>query len=136
MPISYFSSRPMKLNPILKSQCGRKEFTMLYVENAAGCNSQTCKEILITGDVKDLSKNVNFKIHPNPNSGHFTVEVAEPKSDLSIEVFDLLGHKLGSIEGNGFKTNYQLDLNVANGVYLVRVSNGGLVSSNKITINR
>jgi PKD repeat protein len=108
----------------------------LYVENAAGCYSQTCKEIVISGDVKDVSKNVNFKIHPNPNSGQFTVEVAEPKSDLSIDIFDVLGHNLGSLKGNGFKTNYQLDLNVANGVYIVRVSNGGLVSSNKITVNR
>jgi PKD repeat protein len=108
----------------------------LYVENAAGCNSQTCKEIQITGDVKDISKNVNFKILPNPNNGHFTVEVSEPKSDLNIEVFDLIGHSLGSFKGNGFKTTYPLELNVANGVYLVRVSNGGMVSSNKITVNR
>jgi pyruvate,water dikinase len=29
-----------KLNPILKSQCGRKEFTMLYVENAASASAE------------------------------------------------------------------------------------------------
>jgi len=108
----------------------------LYVENAAGCNSQTCKEILITGDVKDLSKNVNFKIHPNPNNGQFTVEVSDPKSDLNIEVFDLVGHQLVSLKGDRFKTMYQLDLNVANGVYLVKVSNGGKVSSSKISVNK
>lgn len=29
-----------KLNPVLKSHCGRKEFTMLYVENAEGASAE------------------------------------------------------------------------------------------------
>lgn len=113
-----------------------KFIACLYVENAAGCNSQTCKEILITGAVNNLTKNEGFKIHPNPNNGHFTVEIADPKNDLKFEVFDLLGHHLGSWPGNGFTSNYDLNLNVANGVYMVKVTNGGLVSSSKITVNR
>ena len=108
----------------------------LYVENAAGCYSQTCKEIVITGDVKDLTKNTGFKILPNPNNGEFVIDILEPKSDLAIEVYDLLGHRLESLKGNNYQTNYMLNLHVANGVYLVKVSNGGLISSSKITISK
>lgn len=113
-----------------------KFLACLYVENAAGCNSQTCKQIAITGDVKQVSKNSGIKVYPNPTQGQISVVVEDPKSDLSIELIDLVGHNLGNWKGKTFQSEYALNLQVANGVYLIKVTNGGLVSSTKITVSK
>ena len=108
----------------------------LSVVNAAGCISQTCKEVSISGGINELSKASGIDVYPNPNGGNFTVTVENPKSDISIAVYNLLGDVIKVIETNPLKSTYSVDLNVANGIYIVKVTNGGLTSSQKITINK
>jgi len=108
----------------------------LALVNAAGCFSETCQTINITGGVDKLSKLSGVKVYPNPNKGNFTVTVEDPKSDISIAVYNLLGDVVKTIETNSLKSVYQIDLNVANGVYLVKVTNGGLVATQKVTVNK
>jgi PKD repeat protein len=108
----------------------------LAVVNAAGCFSETCKAISISGGVDKLNKLSGVKIYPNPNKGNFTVTVEDPKSDISIGVYNLLGEVVKTVETTSLKSTYSIDLNVANGVYLVKVTNGGLTSTQKVTINR
>jgi hypothetical protein len=76
------------------------------------------------------------KVYPNPNKGNFTVTVEDPKSDISISVYNLLGELVKNIETNSLKSTYAIDLNVANGVYMVKVTNGGLTSTQKVTVNK
>ena len=104
--------------------------------NAAGCLSQTCKSILITGGIEKLNKLNGVAIYPNPNGGNFTITVENPKSDIAIGVYNLLGELVKTIETNSLKSAYTVDLNVANGIYLVKVTNGGLTSTQKVTINK
>lgn len=108
----------------------------LAVVNAAGCFSETCKAISISGGVDKLNKLSGVKIYPNPNKGNFTVTVEDPKSDIAIGVYNLLGEVVKTVETTSLKSTYSIDLNVANGVYLVKVTNGGLTSTQKVTINK
>jgi len=108
----------------------------LSVTNAAECFSQTCKEVMITGSVQDLNKTRGIKIYPNPNSGEFHINVENPKDDLSVEVFNILGERLDHLVGNSLESNYKFNLNVADGVYMVKITNNGSTSVSKITISK
>ena len=104
--------------------------------NSAGCQSQTCREVAITGGINNLSALTGVTLFPNPNSGNFIITVENPKSDIAIGVYNLIGEMVKTIETSSLKSTYSVDLNVPNGVYLVKVINGGLVSTQKITVNR
>jgi PKD repeat protein len=108
----------------------------LAVINADKCFSETCKLVQISSGVDKLTKLSGVKVYPNPNKGNFTVTVEDPKSDIAIGVYNLLGEVVKTIETNSLKSTYSVDLNVANGVYLVKVTNGGLTSTQKVTINK
>lgn len=108
----------------------------LFVENAAGCFSQSCQEINISGSVADLSKASGIKVYPNPNLGSFKVSVAEPKSDLMFEIFNSVGKSIKTSKGNSLQTDYSFDLQAAAGVYILRVTNNGTSSLQKITVNK
>jgi PKD repeat protein len=113
-----------------------KYVVCLTVVNSAGCQSQTCREVAITGGINNLSALTGVTLFPNPNSGNFIITVENPKSDIAIGVYNLIGEMVKTIETSSLKSTYSVDLNVANGVYLVKVINGGLISSQKITVNK
>jgi PKD repeat protein len=130
------SANPATQYHYLNSFVTAKFNACLTVINSAGCFSQTCKQVSITGGVNNLNKLSGVKIYPNPNKGNFTVTVEDPKSDIAIAVYNLLGELVKTVETTSLKSTYSIDLNVANGVYLVKVTNGGLTSTQKVTINR
>ena len=103
----------------------------LTATDISGCSSQTCKNVSV-GILKVL-KSDGFKLYPNPNSGSFTIEIDNPSKDVSIEIFNLLGERVERVEKVG-KVN-SLDLNVADGMYWVRVKNGEVVWNQKVSIS-
>ena len=103
----------------------------LTANDISGCSSQTCKNVSV--GILKLLKSDGFKIYPNPNSGSFTIEIENPSKDVSIEIFNLLGERVGRVEKDG-KVN-SLDLNVADGMYWVRVKNGEVVWNQKVSIS-
>ena len=102
----------------------------LTATDISGCSSQTCKNVSV-GILKVL-KSEGFKLYPNPNNGSFTIEIENPSKDVSIEIFNLLGERVGKVEKVG-KVN-RLDLNVADGMYWVRVKNGDSVWNQKVFV--
>jgi hypothetical protein len=108
----------------------------LSVYNAAGCFSQSCQEVAITGGINNLSKQTGIDIYPNPNKGTFTINVQEPKKDIAISIYNVLGEHVKTLSTNSLTSQYTVDLDVANGVYLVQVTNGGMKSNHKININK
>ena len=64
----------------------------------------------------------------------FNIEIENPSKDVSIEIFNLLGERVGRVEKVG-KVN-SLDLNVADGMYRVRVKNGNIVWNQKVVISK
>ena len=75
-------------------------------------------------------------IYPNPNTGSFTIEIDNPEKDISIEVYTLLGEKIETIETAPSQSHYAVDLNTANGIYLVKIKNGGMVYNQKVSITK
>lgn len=106
----------------------------LNVINAAGCFSKTCKEISVTVGISSIAKPGGFKIYPNPNNGNFTIEIENPAKDISIKVYDIIGNLIKTVETNPDKKSYSIDLETANGIYLVKVKSGELVWYQKINI--
>jgi PKD repeat protein len=106
----------------------------LKVSNIAGCNSQTCKEINITGAYNPIVKQQGIKIYPNPNTGSFTVETNEAKGNLSIEIYDAIGQMVHKVET--FQSSTTFNLKLAEGIYLVRVINESEVYLERVVVGR
>jgi hypothetical protein len=104
------------------------------VSNIAGCVSETCKEVNITGLTTQLIKENGFKIYPNPSQGSFTVEVLNQKGPIVIEVYNSTGQLV--YKKISPQPIVKLDLMVPNGVYLIRVNNGEGIYVQKVIISK
>jgi PKD repeat protein len=104
----------------------------LTTTDVSGCSSQTCKNI--SAGVLTLSEK-RCNIYPNPNNGMFTIEIENPETDVSIEVFDAMGNRINTIEISKTKSLYNVCLTVSKGVYLVRVKNGESFINQKVLVN-
>jgi hypothetical protein len=102
----------------------------LTATDVSGCSSQTCKNVTV-GILKLSEK--SFKIFPNPNNGSFTIELYNPETNAIIEIFDLLGSLVKKVERVEKVT--LVDLDVASGIYLVKVKNGEVVWMRKILVS-
>ena len=105
----------------------------LKVTNVANCVSESCKQI--TTAAIATPKPSGFTIYPNPNNGSFTIELTNPEKDADIEVFDMIGNRINTIEISKTKSLYNVCLTVSKGVYLVRVKNGESFINQKVLIN-
>lgn len=108
----------------------------LKATNAAGCFSKTCKEVSVTVGVSSISKSSGFKLYPNPNTGNFTVEIANPDKDGIIEIYDVVGNLIKRVETVKPQSTFNLDLNAANGIYFIKVKNGELVFNQRIILSK
>jgi len=71
--------------------------------------------------------------YPNPSSGFCTLALAEATGNVSISILDIAGRMVSNIQWLGFASgpvSQRLDLSpLAAGVYVIRVSNGGILST-------
>jgi PKD repeat protein len=102
----------------------------LTATDLSGCSSQTCKNVSV-GILKLSEK--SFKIFPNPNNGSFTIELDNPEMDAAIEVFDVMGKLVKKVERVEKVT--LVDLEVASGIYVVKVKTGGAIWMRKILVS-
>ncbi len=123
------------VSPIHKFQSDGKYRIRAFMKTVDGCECLDTSQILMVNHVgiNNLNTYKSFKIYPNPNNGNFTIEIENPSKDVSIEIFNILGERVGRVEKVG-KVN-SLDLDVANGMYWVRVKNGGVVWNQKISVS-
>lgn len=66
-------------------------------------------------------------IYPNPTNGTFTLKTANLEGFVQVEVTDIMGKVVYRSENKNFGTDYSQEVNLsemANGIYIVRVSNG------------
>lgn len=106
----------------------------LNVTNAAGCFSKTCKEVSLTAGISDELKQYGFKIYPSPNSGSFTIEETETNAISTLEIFNQIGqivHKSELIEYLN-----PMNLNLANGIYLIRVTSEETRISQRMVVSK
>jgi len=108
--------------------------TCLTVTNVANCISETCKEVNITGAVNNISIQSGINVYPNPNTGNFTIDIHEQKGKISFEIFNHLGEVVHKAELNQALTTF--NLNLAQGLYLVRVLKGENLFIQKLIIQK
>lgn len=87
---------------------------------------------LEAGDIKDIK----FELAPNPSQGEFKIHVTSVvKSSLQIEIYSILGNKIGStlnyFEGQPIIINLS---NQPNGIYLIRITDGQSSSVKRVKI--
>jgi len=89
---------------------------------------------LISVGLSSLTKYSEFKIYPNPNNGNFTIEIIESREEISLEIYNQVGQIMYKKELN--HSSNQINLNVDNGVYLIKVLNRENIYNQRIIVNR
>lgn len=79
------------------------------------------------------SNNSNFTLTPNPSNGKFMLHTLQPLHNAHFEVFDFSAKKI--LEQEVSKTATEISLNVAKGVYFIRLYNDNGVAVQKIIID-
>ena len=105
----------------------------LKAMNLAGCLSETCKNISV--GISSLIKPDAIRIFPNPNRGSFILYIQNPESELSIDIFNMLGEKIKSVVAYPNKFYYNINLEVSDGIYSLRGKNSGVFFNKKIVIS-
>ncbi|MBK8500488.1 MAG: T9SS type A sorting domain-containing protein [Flavobacteriales bacterium] len=86
-----------------------------------------------TTGVDEQTPLMGISIYPNPSNGRLTIRTEEP-GNYTIDVLDLLGQTVMSRRALGTTT---LDLaGQAEGMYMVRVSNGTSATVQRVTLSR
>lgn len=62
-----------------------------------------------------------IKVYPNPSNGHFTVDLGGEYTDVSIQIYNILGQVISSEKYSSAKTIDQ-EIKTSAGVYFVKVS--------------
>ncbi len=104
----------------------------MIATNAAGCQCEVTKLVNANLGVNGIKANTNVNIYPNPNNGTFTISNSN-NDGMKIEVYNVLGSKVLSQTTTEDSTIINLG-EVAKGIYLVKVTINGVVSTTKITV--
>jgi hypothetical protein len=93
--------------------------------------------VLSTTEIQPVDANKkSLKIFPNPNNGNFTIEFSNLKVGSEIKVFNLMGKLVyRSFINDGPKQSVDLS-EIANGFYLVKISDGKELITEKMMIRR
>jgi hypothetical protein len=88
--------------------------------------------------IRDLALNNDMiSAYPNPNTGIFTLEVQDAKSNLTIAVMNMMGEVVRYETPNDLSGSYRFDVSdMAAGVYLIQVKNGDFGAVQRITISK
>jgi len=103
----------------------------LITTNLAGCHSDSCMEIFISGKISNLNPSI-LKIYPNPNSGSFTFEIPYLSSNAQIQIFDCIGQLVYS--KSDIVNSNKIDTNLIKGFYFIKIINGVTVHNQKVKI--
>jgi hypothetical protein len=76
----------------------------------------------------------DFNVFPNPGKDEFTIELAQKQTGV-IEVYDMLGSKVQSIQLDGSEMTYRLNLReYAKGIYVLKMISGNNMKAKKLIV--
>ncbi len=97
-----------------------------------------CEQILERTPAPDnnaeIADNNHFSIYPNPSNGSFTLETNVPEELQSLEIINILGEKVYSLQELN-KINMINISDKAKGIYIVKLKSGKNIFSRKIVLN-
>jgi hypothetical protein len=115
----------------------------LYAYNQCGPTVSADTITIINAGLNEYVESVAaFNIYPNPVQDKAAiVYTLVNSSDVTLDVFDAVGHRIKTLANTQFPGKYQVNLdakaeNLSAGVYVVRLSAGGKTLNRRITIMR
>jgi len=110
----------------------------LTVSDANNCQVTMNVPICLNVGISEFDLGITFNIHPNPNDGHFVVEMSSlVKDDYVIEIRNIIGQTLHSEIVNevtkDFTRVFDLSQN-ERGVYFISISNGEGIRTEKLIV--
>jgi len=96
-----------------------------------------CDGLVTTVGIDEGSISSDIDIYPNPTSGHFNVEfITSEISEYNIEIIDITGRVVSSKVGNSTlgSNAVQFDLELPDGVYMLRINLNGNVAHSRLVI--
>ncbi|MDI9319837.1 MAG: YCF48-related protein [Phycisphaerales bacterium] len=98
---------------------------------AVGNNGKILKWIAPSGIENKFLSNEEINIYPNPSSGAITITL--PTDNAEINITDVLGQQVMSIQTTHKSTNLQLDLN---GIYFAYIKTKQGIATRTLIVNR
>lgn len=108
--------------------------------NIADPNDSVMVTIVFTATsvgVNNIENNISAKLYPNPAKNYTYLEYNNQKTDIKIEIYDILGNKIKEIipESGNNKTRINTS-EIATGTYIYRIiSDKKAIKTNKLIIN-
>ena len=120
------------------NQAGNQTVSVAYT-NANSCTVASPTVFKVT--VNPVPAQASYNLYPQPNNGHFTVSVVNPKDEtFAIEIYNMYGSKVyeqRNMKMNGGRLEQQIELPpLANGVYSVVFSSGKNKVSKRIVVQK
>ena len=82
----------------------------------------------------------DFNIYPNPNNGNFQVNISELRSGkVDLEVYNIIGERIYSFTEEIKNEQWQRNIVIAEapqGIYFMRITNGGFTASKKVILGK
>lgn len=76
----------------------------------------------------------SFSVFPNPSNGSFTVQLEEAAENAQAELYSITGEKVDAFTFSGTTYNYSPAATLAPGMYMLRVLNNGVQTTQRIII--
>ena len=115
-----------------------------FNENSSTQNINSAIDLALTGaevttEIHDKKKILNFHCYPNPANGEFKINYNfKNESYCKIELYNLIGEKIleEQLISESFNGEYSINTqNLPKGTYLVRLTDGYLLKSQKLNIS-
>lgn len=83
--------------------------------------------------IQEIANDNHFNIYPNPTSGVFYIDFEKHLTNLSIEIFNLLGEKIYTLSNTSTPIKIAL-FDIPKGIYLVKIEAENKVYTQKIVV--
>jgi hypothetical protein len=90
----------------------------------------------MSGEVSEttVESDPSFGVFPNPNNGSFTILFPEATENAQAELYNLMGERVDAFTLSGDKFEYSPAEKLSSGMYMIRITNNGVVSTKKIIV--
>ena len=115
-----------QFNPAIAG-AGINIITYAYIDGN-GCTNSVSQNVNVSNDIRD-----EIKVYPNPNRGHFTIEIKVGETqDVQIKITNILGQLIFKEELKQISRTYYKQINLkgyAKGIYNLQVTtNTGVIN--------
>jgi hypothetical protein len=84
--------------------------------------------------VNTITEEQSLKVYPNPGNGIFNISIGKADKGI-IEVYDMMGRNVKTIELNEADSEYKLDISgYAKGIYMLNMVTNGTMTSQKLIL--